>query len=1420
MRRRLDVKFLACLLLAVAVLAGCVHIIHGYQMTHNARVLLHYVDEAEAQQNFDRASVYLHLYLGYVPGDGDAFVRYAFLLRKQARTESQENRAFVTLERALTRKPNRHDVRRELIPMAMKRARYTEAEQHLRFLLEPANKAFPHDAQLERLLAQCYQARKDYTRADEQFQLAIQDAPAELDVYAEYARLLRRQPGKTDKADEVMSGMIAANPKSAAAYLIRARYRQEVGKAAEGRKDVARAYELGPDDADVLQAMARLYLEPEHKDFEKARGYLRHCLDLHPQNAASYLALAELEVQAKRRDEALACLSRGLKAVPRSGHGRLLWAQANLLAETDAGMDEALTSLRQSGFPAAQVEFVRARAAVTCGDWLAASSALEALRPDLQRWPQLVRETDLLLGQCYAQLGDPDRQYVAYRRAAADDPDDAAAFGVASSLLALGKLDEALSAFRTLALKRPEVRPQFARLLILQNLQLPQAQRVWGEVDRLLDEAEKDDPDAVTLPLLRADALAGKGRTAEARALLTAARDKRPKEAQYWVALATLEERDGKPGAVLPVLDEAQRRLGDRVELRLVRARYWAKRGGEGGRRELAKLAENRGGFDPAEQDRLLRGLADSFTLAGDTAGARRLWGELARLHPEDLGIKAMLFDLALQAEDGPAMSQAVDDIRNVEEGRASARKGDGTLWRYGRVCYLIWQNSKRKANNQAPDEAQVREAQAKLTAITQLRPAWSRLAVSAAQIDLLRGNRPGAIRNYERAVNELGNRSPEAIRQLVLLLYEYHRYAETELVLRKLPEEQPLSPDLVRVAAELSFQNHDYDQAVALAEKAVSEPSKDYRDCIWLGVILSRKPERQADAERALRQAIALAGDIPDTWVALVRYLVSRGEKDRAVAEIRQAEAKLSRDQARLALAPCYEAIGSMGRAQELYEAAVAARPDDPAARRRLASYYLRKGRSQDAEPQLQKLIDLTAKSSPDEARQARRTLALILIARGGAERSREALALLTPDTSERPGAAAAPEDQRARALVLARQGARKQRREAIALLENLMEQEPPTADDRLLLAQLYEAEGSWAQARQQMSVLLGGQDQKPVYIASFAHALLRHGEYEAVRPWLEKLEQSPETRGTFTPAEIKARLFAARGQHADAAAVVTEYVASREAKPDDVAARRRLAAVLLDRMSQTFPAEKAYAAGAEAMYREWVRQQPEQVGSLAALLGRQGRVGEALDLCERAGSAVPVEVTGNAFLQALAAGQAGPEHYRRVERWLEAAVARSQNPPALLVCQACVLGLEGRHQDEEALYRRVLERDARSVIALNNLAALLALQGRGGEAQGLIQRAVEIDGPKPELRDTRAVVRLSLGQGELAVEDLNEALLQEQAAVYYFHLAQACAAVQKPEEARDSLRKAREAGFQAQDLSALERPAYEQLVAKLGGK
>jgi tetratricopeptide (TPR) repeat protein len=1411
MRRTLDVKFLACLVGVMLLFAVSIHFLHAYQVKRNVNSLLRQADRAEEEGNGEQLTKYLGRYLARVPTDTEALARYGRILDKLAATPDERLRALLVLEQVLRRDGSQHDIRRQLVRIAMHEQlrRFSDAREHLEVLLRDVS---PGDGELEYLLGRCHAANGEFPRAAEYFEKALQHAPRQIETYAALAHLLRKKLDQPQRADQVMEKLVAQNPRAFQAHLARSRYWRELAlqeplnreaRLKKAGEDLYRARTLAPDEAEVLLAVAELAHDQGQP--EAARAALKRGLGLYPQNVSMYLSLTTMELQAGQRSQATACLRRGLEKLP--GHTELLWALANVLIEDGQEAAREIAELGQKKVSRARLDYLQARVLMNQGEWLKAVPLLERIHAELARWPDQAKQADLLLGECYGKLGNIDQQYTAYRRAVTADPLwEPACLGMARTLFALGRTDDALEVYRKLVPRLPGARLPLARLLILKNLSLSRARRQWQEVEQILDECARRAPDRAEIVILRAEMLAAQDRVNDARDLLTREQAGQPKQVEFPIALAGLTDREGKQDQALKILQDARRELGDRLELRLACARHWVKHGGPEAGKALSQLGAGLEKFSAADQQALLRGLADAHARTGGRAEAQRLWERLAQQQPLDLSIKLILFDLALQARNESAMERLTREMENLEG-------TEGPLVRYARACRLMVQA--RRGDTQALEPARKLLAQ-----VAAQRPAWSRIPLCEAEIQELRKDPAGAMKSYQRAI-ELGERSPPIIRRTAQLLYENRRYAEAEDVIQKLPDQAPVSADLQRLSAELSLRKQDYGRAVRLARQVVSDKSKDYRDYIWMGQILRATPQR-ADAEAYLRRAVELAADAPEAWVALIQHLAHEGEKEKAEEAIRAAERKLSRKQAPLALAQCYEALKQMDQAHKLYKEALTAQPDDVATRRNLANFYLRRGQVREAEPHLRRIIELRTRA-PEDAAWARRLLAIVLAASGDYHQSRDALALLDIlDEKGGPGVnAGSIEDQRARALVLATQRSRGQRRQAIAILENIMTRQPPTADDQFLLARLHESVGDWPRARERMAALLATNGDKPLYLTYYAQSLLRRGDAAEAQIWVDKLQRLPEAADSLGTLELRARLLAVRGKKEEAVALLRSAI-DKKSTAADAPARLAAVGVLLDELSRSFPAEKSYAQAAEELLRQYVAQRPEKVLALAACLGRQGRTAEVLELCEKAWSICPPASVAGTCLAALHAAPPSPEQFQRVEGWLQS--ARKKHPEAgtaLLVCLADLRDLQGRYAEAIALYRKVIEKDNRNVMVLNNLAFLLAVkEGKGTEALQFLSQALEIAGPAPELLDTRALVYLSAGRSDLALKDLEEVANDTPQPAMFFHLAQAHQQAKNRSGAVLALRRATSLGLKPGHLHALERSALAQLRTELDVK
>jgi hypothetical protein len=93
------------------------------------------------------------------------------------------------------------------------------------------------------------------------------------------------------------------------------------------------------------------------------------------------------------------------------------------------------------------------------------------------------------------------------------------------------------------------------------------------------------------------------------------------------------------------------------------------------------------------------------------------------------------------------------------------------------------------------------------------------------------------------------------------------------------------------------------------------------------------------------------------------------------------------------------------------------------------------------------------------------------------------------------------------------------------------------------------------------------------------------------------------------------------------------------------------------------------------------------------------------------------------------------------------------------------------------------------------------------------MIDKAIEVAGPIPTLLDSRATIRLALGDPKGALTDVEESLASRPVAVAFFHQAQVERKLGKGPAGKVSLEKAKELGLRVVELHPLERPIYQQM-------
>jgi len=1455
---------LVILVVTILVVSLSIFLIQRSQVSRMNRSVLDRAAQAEKDGKFEDAQRLYGEHLEIAPDDQDAQLKFADVLLKGVKNVNHQNLAAQIYDQLLTRSPGHADIRRRLAKLNFEMGHYREARLHLDILLKRA----PTDGELHFMLGRCLEDLGDASntaRAVASYEAAIANGALQrLEAYQRRASLLRSPLlNRPKEAEQVIDEMVRSDPGNDRVYLERARYRNRFAKTPDDKKavidDLQRVLKQSPKEPEVYLELAQTM-----GNAQEARQVLEDGLKAVPDASSLHQALAMIEIRSGLIDKAIARLRESLELLP--DDVSLHWMLANLLAEkgaTDQGATAELRTqideLRRLNWFPVLIEFLEAYQQANSNDWQKACQTLIRLQTALDSDPNLKSRLNKLLARCYEHLGDRDRQSDAIRRWADTNPQDMQAqMGLAWNMVLRGELGQAIEKYRKLADQVPQARSQLVHLLIVRNQQQSLVQRDWTEVESLIKKTK--DSGSSEWVLLKTDLLLAQDKTTEAETLLAEERARSPQALELRIKSAEILKRQRKYSEAEALLDEANK-IGDTVNLRLARAQLLIAQGAADLPKTLGALAGNTSAFSPADRRRLLESLAEDMRRLNDLNLAKKLLLEVVELDRNDLEPRLRLLDLAFQAKDRDDIKSQLEQIKKIDG-------GDGPTGRYQEIRFDLWQAEQLTTTEESEKKALCSRARLKITELSSRRPDWPQIPLALAMLDEQELAQPDldvetrksklneAANHYLRAI-ELGDRRLEIIRRATDRLYDAGRPADVTQLWNQLPTATLMGNSLQQQVTAEAVRKGDYDRALELARKAVAANPGDFRERLWLVQVLlaGQRPDRLDEAEAELRGAInaVRANPDPDRWMILVQFLAQTNQMDKAEQAVRDAEVVL-KDKSPIGLGRCCEALALAYKetgqaaqktkiwydaATQWYRAAQNAKPDDPAPNHQLVEYLLRSGQFENVVSQLESILDKNHPKDPkstDEVTWARRTLALTLLMNDNDyQQRRKALKVLEPvvkavDGQEAAdGTAGKPDDLRVLAKVYEAQGIKAYHEKARKILEELANAHAVVPEDRFLLAQIYNKDGKWTKAREQYRALLAeteySQDlnvigRRPEYLVQFVSDLLSQYESEHdqqelsdAEELIEKLKPLKSLRYGTSILALEARIYKVHNQIEKAVKLIQD--AARPNLPD----RTQL---ILTKLAE----ELGQFDLAEQLLRQLMARS-ERVQNhlaLATFLSRRGRAKEAFDECERLwkGTTNPEELVQTILdVVVSSGGKRDPSQLERAAGWIQKGLEQTPTSSILMIALAELRERQGHFQEAEALYRQDIDQGHDEVVALNNLAWLLALRNeKGNGALDLINRAIARRGPIAELLDTRGVVCMKMGDSQHAIEDLERATNLDPTGPKYFHLAQAYLQAGDKTAAAQNLAKTQAKGLEPDLLHPLERTAYQQVLTELGKK
>lgn len=1442
--KRINLKFLIILVVAVVSLLVGVVLLRRFQVLRNAgnlaKLAKQRLDEgkpAEAAQIYAR-------YIGLRPEDNEAYAEYAKLMLARAEapdaTRNDLGRAYNTLEAAVRRNPEDDDLRRTLAQFQLRIGRSSDAREHLDILKERIEQGLTKPASstdddeealdiigIELLMARSYLGAGDFTEAARVVSTMVgfdmerrtfndvRATTAPTEAYVILAAILEDKLDDDAAATAVLEKLVAEQAQDVQAWLARSGWNRQRGKFADAEADIAAAMKIDPDNINGIFAAFELALA--RKDLAAARKHAERGREVAPEDERVYRGLASVAMQEGALAEAEQVLLDGVEKLPGKASLLLMLADTLLQQSKLQEVEQAIARIKELyGTASPAVGMLEGRLSVAQGKWADAKAKLEAVRPLVITSPDLVRQVDLYLGQCHAQLQEYDAQLDVNRRVLADDPTSLAArAGSAAALASAGKPEEALAEFEAIAAAMdperfgavPQVWYPLLQLRMQQQAKRPLSDRDWSSVDALLDklaESEAVSPDQ--LALLRADVLVRKGEAGAARELLesTAAQSANP---QLWAALTTLMLRTEGAEAAGQVLGKVPAELAKSSIMLTVRGQV-ASRRGEDGKADLAEIEKLALELTGSESVNVLTSLAGGQYAAGNLPSAERLWAEIAKRQPDDIRAREALVELQIaQGELEKARLAAADVAEVAGRGSARARVAEASV-RIFEVRESQRQRQEKGGDSALTDEesGMLDEARNLLTEAETDRPGWGQIQTLFSEIDTLRGNLPAATDRLRKAV-ELGPANPVLVRRLVAMLYSMNRLDEAQAALSKL--ESGAEQGIERITAEMELRAGKLDEAVALAERSVQPDKASADDLLWLGQILDRagRKERAGDV---LTRATELAPERSDVWLALFTSQASAGRKPAARRSLEKAASLIAEPQRQLTLAQGLELLGELEEAAKTFGDAAAAAPDNLEVQRAYAASLVRAGRVGPARETLQKMIDAADASSTGLSNKAwaRRLLAELIAERGNFREMERAMAILRDNIDE--SGEVAIDDLLLQVKLLTARPEPASWKQAITVLEEIARRQPLAMGQRIMMAQLLEKVGRWGEARNELVAVIAAPNVPPAYVAMLVEKMIEHGEVVPARPWLARLRKAtPDSAVTLA---LEAKLAIAdndRELAKESARKLMPGGVVSASEPAQLAAVARL-------MEQL-----GFAKAADRVLSQFAETSPDGLIARAEFLGRQQRPDEALEILESRWNDLPLERLLTAAVQVVRVQESPAEIAPRLDPWFTKAKRIDPGSVVIKLLEAEKLNLEDRTADAETIYRELValpEMDAtqRAIVA-NNLAFHLARPDSVAEAKKLIEEAIGQLGPLPDLLDTRGMIRLAAGENTEAVADFEEAVLQP-TDVKFLHLAWAQLKAGDAAAAKSSLEAGLRRGLSAAKLSPDERKRLKDLETALG--
>jgi len=654
----------------------------------------------------------------------------------------------------------------------------------------------------------------------------------------------------------------------------------------------------------------------------------------------------------------------------------------------------------------------------------------------------------------------------------------------------------------------------------------------------------------------------------------------------------------------------------------------------------------------------------------------------------------------------------------------------------------------------------------------------------------------------YNRSPNDIGIIIP-----IVAALYKAQQNDEADQILTRASDQKLDHPQLETLQLQSYLRRGEISSASDILQNLFSTDPNNQAAGFSLA-ILKMQQNKFDEAGELLASLKALDPNSLAIAAVEIQLNINQNKPDEALRLCNEAVTKFGSASAYTIRARTYAALGRPDRAIEDFGRALEVEPKNAEAWVARSDFYLASGREVEAAADITQALSL----APDNIQIQKRAIRLFT-GSGNPDTVRKGKALLAK------AAESSPEDtelQMLKARSLRAEGTRPAIENAEKILQRITEDRPATIEAWVLLGEILLSQQQSAKA---IDAALQGLAHKPEDKA----LLLLKARAEAARspilaiPTLGQLRKLDPNDADI--ALYLANTYAEVGEPEKAVNLLKEQLTLNTGTSHQQKLRIGLAVALY---------QNGNKADAQKEFNALLQSAPDDPAPLLAearLLTNdklwsqlKQKVVDWYDKHQE-DTSTPIAVAAK-----LAVTQ-DSEARKVAEDLLHRILERDAKHLVAMNTLAMLLQLTGRNAESAKLYQQILKLKPDSLIAINNLAWIMCEeQGKCQEALELTERGLKVAPQYIDLIDTRGVVYYRLGEYNKAIEDFTTCIKLYQSVAppgvaSHFHLARAFAKLGQTNKAIEHLNQALDLDGRIGGLSTADLAEARQLLEQLQG-